>query len=113
MVQVHALCGGYLDLDQTVFFPDRPPGTRWTVPIPCWLVAHPRGRLLFDTGIHRDATVDPVGRLGDYGLEPVHSCLKGRHIDRRVGVSRIVVHSGVDDQRARQKIGGRHLNKVQ
>jgi glyoxylase-like metal-dependent hydrolase (beta-lactamase superfamily II) len=65
MVRVHALCGGYLDLDQTIFFPDRPPGTRWTVPIPCWLVAHPRGRLLFDTGIHRDARVDPVGRLGE------------------------------------------------
>ena len=65
MVRVHALCGGYLDLDQTIFFPDRPPGTRWTVPIPCWLVAHPRGRLLFDTGIHRDASVDPVGRLGE------------------------------------------------
>jgi N-acyl homoserine lactone hydrolase len=65
MLRVYALCGGYLDLDQTIFFPDRAPGTRLTVPIPCWLVVHPEGRLLFDTGIHRDATVDAVARLGE------------------------------------------------
>jgi glyoxylase-like metal-dependent hydrolase (beta-lactamase superfamily II) len=27
-------------------------------------VSHPRGRLLFDTGVHCQARVDPVGRLG-------------------------------------------------
>jgi N-acyl homoserine lactone hydrolase len=45
--------------------PDREPGTRWTVPIPAFLVVHARGRLLFDTGVHRDAITDPVGRLGE------------------------------------------------
>jgi glyoxylase-like metal-dependent hydrolase (beta-lactamase superfamily II) len=62
---VHALSGGQLDLDTALFFPDREPGARWTVPIPCILVLHRRGRLLFDTGIHRGAAVDPVGRLGE------------------------------------------------
>jgi glyoxylase-like metal-dependent hydrolase (beta-lactamase superfamily II) len=65
MVEVYALCGGRLELDQTVFFPDRPPGIRYVVPIPCWLVVHPAGRLLFDTGIHRQVIADPVGRLGE------------------------------------------------
>lgn len=65
MIEVYALCGGRLELDQSLFFPDRPPGTRYVVPIPCWLVVHPKGRLLFDTGIHRGALADPVGRLGE------------------------------------------------
>lgn len=65
MLQVFALCGGYLDLDLSLFFPDRAPGTRWTVPIPGFLVVHPRGRLLFDTGVHCQAIADPVGRLGE------------------------------------------------
>lgn len=65
MLQVYALCGGYLELDAAIFFPDRPPGTRWTVPIPGFLVVHPRGRLLFDTGIHHQAIADPLGRLGE------------------------------------------------
>jgi len=65
MVRVFALCGGYLDLDVALFFPDRPPGTRWTVPIPCYLVVHPAGRLVFDTGVHRSAAADPLGRLGE------------------------------------------------
>src|SRR5262245_3629917 len=63
-MRVYALCGGYLDLDASSFFPDGTGRERWTVPVPCYLVAHPRGHLLFDTGVHRDARVDPVGRLG-------------------------------------------------
>jgi N-acyl homoserine lactone hydrolase len=64
MLAVYLLCGGRLELDLNNFFPDRAPGTRYTIPIPCVLVVHPRGRLLFDTGIHRQAIVDPVARLG-------------------------------------------------
>ena len=63
-MHVYALCGGYLDLDAGSFFPDGTARPRWTVPVPCYLVAHPQGHLLFDTGVHRDARVDPVGRLG-------------------------------------------------
>jgi N-acyl homoserine lactone hydrolase len=35
------------------------------VPVLSFLVEHPRGRLLFDTGVHCQARVDPVGRLGE------------------------------------------------
>ena len=45
--------------------PDREPGTRWTVPVPAFLVVHRAGRLLFDTGVHCAAITDPVGRLGE------------------------------------------------
>lgn len=65
MLRVHVLCGGYLELDSALFFPGRPEGVRWTVPIPCVLVSHPHGHLLFDTGVHPGAVQDPVGRLGE------------------------------------------------
>ena len=35
-----------------------------TVPIPVFLIEHPKGRALFDTGLHPDCQFDPAGRLG-------------------------------------------------
>src|SRR5437867_2127481 len=35
-----------------------------TVPIPAFLIEHPKGRALFDTGLHPDCQHDPAGRLG-------------------------------------------------
>ena len=65
MLRVYALCGGYLDLELALMVPDREPGTRWTVPVPAFLVVHRAGRLLFDTGVHCATITDPVGRLGE------------------------------------------------
>ena len=65
MPSVYALCGGYIDLDRSGLISDTPPGTRLTVPVICFLIAHPRGHLLVDTGVHRLALTDPVGRLGE------------------------------------------------
>src|ERR1700731_5113584 len=35
-----------------------------TVPIPVFLIEPPKGRALFDTGLHPDCRHDPAGRLG-------------------------------------------------
>ena len=35
-----------------------------TVPIPVFLIEHPKGRAVFDTGLHPDCQRDPAGRLG-------------------------------------------------
>src|SRR6185437_3529084 len=35
-----------------------------TVPIPAFLIEHPKGRALFDTGLHPDCQRDPAARLG-------------------------------------------------
>src|ERR1700746_2224954 len=35
-----------------------------TVPVPVFLIEHPKGRALFDTGLHPDCRHDPEGRLG-------------------------------------------------
>jgi N-acyl homoserine lactone hydrolase len=34
------------------------------VPVPCYLIDHPRGKVLFDSGLHPDTQTDPAGRLG-------------------------------------------------
>src|ERR1700757_3850429 len=36
-----------------------------TVPVPVFLIEHPKGRALFDTGLHPDCQHDPAGRLGE------------------------------------------------
>ena len=64
MVQIYALCGGYLELSRASMIPDSAEG-RWTVPVACYLITHPQGRVLFDTGVHCQAIADPIGRLGE------------------------------------------------
>lgn len=36
-----------------------------TVPIPVYLIEHPKGRAVFDTGLHPDCQHDPAARLGE------------------------------------------------
>lgn len=64
MLQIYALCGGYLELDRASMLADLPPGSPWTVPVSSYLVVHPQGRLLFDTGVHCQTLTDPIGRMG-------------------------------------------------
>ncbi|HEU5195679.1 MAG TPA: N-acyl homoserine lactonase family protein [Methylomirabilota bacterium] len=64
MTTVYALCGGYLELAYESMIRDAPP-SRWTVPIGCFLVAHPRGRLLFDTGLHCETRTGMLERYGE------------------------------------------------
>jgi glyoxylase-like metal-dependent hydrolase (beta-lactamase superfamily II) len=42
-----------------------------TVPVPVYLIEHPKGRLVFDSGLHVDTQVDPNARLGR--LAPFHT----------------------------------------
>ena len=64
MIRVATLCTGYIELDRASMLEDLTAGQPWTVPVLSVLVEHPRGRLLFDTGVHCQARVDPLGRLG-------------------------------------------------
>jgi glyoxylase-like metal-dependent hydrolase (beta-lactamase superfamily II) len=64
MIRVYVLCTGYIELDRASMLEDLASGQPWIVPVLSVLVDHPRGRLLFDTGVHCRARLDPVGRLG-------------------------------------------------
>ena len=35
-----------------------------TVPLPSYLIEHPKGRAIFDSGLHLDTQTDPNRRLG-------------------------------------------------
>lgn len=37
-----------------------------TMPVPVFLIEHPKGQALFDTGLHPDCQHDPVARLGKH-----------------------------------------------
>lgn len=64
MPRIYALSCGSLEFDKSLFFPAETPGTPIAAPVASWLVVHPKGKLLFDTGISCDALADPAGRLG-------------------------------------------------
>ena len=64
MLKIFALCGGYLELARESMIRDAP-AARWTVPIECFLIVHPRGRLLFDTGLHCETMTNMLGRYGE------------------------------------------------
>jgi glyoxylase-like metal-dependent hydrolase (beta-lactamase superfamily II) len=40
-----------------------------TVPVPSYLMVHPRGRVLFDSGLHIESQSDPLGYFGEEGLK--------------------------------------------
>jgi N-acyl homoserine lactone hydrolase len=61
-VQITAMTCGWLDADLAGFLKGET--GRIKVPVPCWLIDHPRGRVLFDTGLHPQLQSDPRGRLG-------------------------------------------------
>jgi glyoxylase-like metal-dependent hydrolase (beta-lactamase superfamily II) len=50
-MKVDAFICGHLECEKRVFLPDQPKGLRWKIPIPSFLIEHPKGRVLFDTGI--------------------------------------------------------------
>ncbi len=64
MPSLHALCCGRLNSERKIFFPDDDSGLRMNLPVPGFLVIHPNGKLLFDTGVDCRAGEDPVAVLG-------------------------------------------------
>lgn len=60
--RIHAMTCGYLTAPLGQFIAGGSGAVR--VPVPAFLVDHPRGRLVFDTGMHPAAGTDPLGRIG-------------------------------------------------
>jgi glyoxylase-like metal-dependent hydrolase (beta-lactamase superfamily II) len=65
MLQVYSMPVGWLEFDSKLFFPNRPTGTMLTIPVPSYLITHPKGNVVFDTGVHCQVMQDPVARLGE------------------------------------------------
>jgi glyoxylase-like metal-dependent hydrolase (beta-lactamase superfamily II) len=61
-VRLLALTCGWLTGPRALFIEGGKGKVR--VPVPVFIVEHPRGRVLFDSGLHRELQDDPVTRLG-------------------------------------------------
>lgn len=61
-IRLFALPCGWLEADLGLFLEGETGKIR--VPVPSWLVLHPAGALVFDTGLHLDTQTDAAGRLG-------------------------------------------------
>jgi len=55
-----------------------------TVPCPAYLIEHPKGLVLFDTGCHPDVAVDPVGYWGPFAQALQVSYPKEMLLDRQI-----------------------------
>jgi glyoxylase-like metal-dependent hydrolase (beta-lactamase superfamily II) len=62
-VQLHAFTCGYLTIPRA-FMLDGEEGLI-KVPVPAYLVTHPKGRVLFDTGLHEAALENPAAHVGE------------------------------------------------
>ena len=63
-VKVYALNCGALEFDRRSFFPDSARGVAMRVPVLAFLAVHPKGKVLFDTGMHADGVRDPAAHFG-------------------------------------------------
>jgi len=61
-IRLFALPCGWLEADLGLFLAGETGKIR--VPVPSWLVLHPAGALVFDTGLHLATQTDAEGRLG-------------------------------------------------
>jgi glyoxylase-like metal-dependent hydrolase (beta-lactamase superfamily II) len=64
-LRLRALTCGWLDGPRELFLEGET--GRLRVPVPAFLIEHPEGNVLFDSGLHVDAQSDPAGRLGVAG----------------------------------------------
>ncbi len=64
-VRLYPICAGRVTLDKSFLTAGRGMGTRITVPVEVFLITHPKGNILVDTGIPKQLAIDPVARWGE------------------------------------------------
>ena len=64
-MRLYALTCGHFEIRKRLFIADTDDGeTRLQIPIPAFLLIHPQGNVLFDTGLHAAGIADPWERWG-------------------------------------------------
>ncbi len=63
VIKLFAFTCGWISADMKMML-GRETG-RVTFPVPTYIIEHPKGYVLFDTGLHPDTELDPAARLGD------------------------------------------------
>ena len=63
-MRMHVLSGGRVQLKKKIYLPDAASGELFELPVMCFLLRHPQGNVLFDTGCHPSAAQPGSTRLG-------------------------------------------------
>jgi glyoxylase-like metal-dependent hydrolase (beta-lactamase superfamily II) len=63
-MKMHVLSGGRLTLRKGMYLPEAERSETFDAPVSCYLIRHPQGNVLFDTGCHPDALAHPAERWG-------------------------------------------------
>lgn len=63
-MKMHVLSGGRLRMKKGVYLPDAERHETIELPVSCFLLRHPQGNVLFDTGCHPSTATDAEGRWG-------------------------------------------------
>ena len=61
-VKIYAMTCGWITADLNIILSGKPGKIR--IPVPAYLIDHPRGQILFDTGMHPQCQHDAPGRIG-------------------------------------------------
>ena len=63
-MKMHLLSGGRLRMRKSIYMPDADKSETIELPVPCALLRHAQGNVLFDTGCHPSVADDPEARWG-------------------------------------------------
>ena len=64
-MKMHVFSGGRLRMEKHIYLPDAALGQTIDLPVLCFLLRHPQGNVLFDTGCHPSVAEDPEKRWGN------------------------------------------------
>lgn len=64
-IRLYPIGVGKVTLDKSSLTAGRGMGTRVTVPVVTFLITHPKGNILVDTGVHKQIAIDPVSQWGE------------------------------------------------
>lgn len=64
-MRMHVLSGGRLRMSKHIYLPDAAREETIDLPVACFLLRHPQGNVLFDTGCHPKVAKNPEGRWGN------------------------------------------------
>lgn len=63
-MKMHILSGGRLKMRKSVYVPEADRQEIFEVPVSCYLLKHPQGNVLFDTGCHPSTAINAEARWG-------------------------------------------------
>jgi glyoxylase-like metal-dependent hydrolase (beta-lactamase superfamily II) len=79
-MKMHCLSGGRLRMRKSVYVPDADRSEMIEMPVSCFLLRHPQGNVLFDTGCHPTVAEDAAARWGGMAKFIVPIMPPGEHV---------------------------------